>query len=35
MADEMNLIDHIVGEIYIRLLPFAAAYSGILGVYGF
>lgn len=34
MADEMNLIDHIVG-IYMRLLSFAAASSGILGVYGF
>lgn len=30
MVDEMNLIDHIAGEIYMRLLSFPAAYSGVL-----
>lgn len=32
MVDEMNLIDHIAGEIYMCLLSFPAAYSGVLSI---
>lgn len=30
MVDEMNLIDHIAGEMHMCLFSFAAAYNGVL-----
>lgn len=32
MVDEMNLIDHIAGEMHICLFSFEAAYNGIIRI---